>query len=224
MMYELTTRTFVCHDTCMDKYITYLRVSTKKQGVSGLGLEAQRESVKQFAGARTIVQEYVEVESGKNNRRPQLMQALAHARKAKAILLIAKLDRLSRNVAFVANLLDAKIKFVAVDMPEADETMLLMRSVFAQWERKQASERTKAALAAAKARGVKLGGDVAKAAIANHKAALEANREAREVAGRLYEEEGLTLAEIGIELQKSGILTRTGRVVWSPTQVRRLLK
>ena len=101
----------------MTTYIAYYRVSTQRQGQSGLGLDAQRVAVAPFSD--NIIAEYVEVESGKNNHRPQLAEALAHAKREGATLLIAKLDRLARNVAFIANLLEANVPITCADMPEA---------------------------------------------------------------------------------------------------------
>ena len=142
------------------KFVAYLRVSTARQGMSGLGLEAQRAAVQAYlnGGDWKIVAELVEVESGKRNERPQLMAAMRLCRLHGATLLIAKLDRLSRNVAFLSNLMEAGVPFTAADMPEADKTQLQMMMVFAEHEARAISSRTKAALAAARARGTKLGG------------------------------------------------------------------
>lgn len=140
-------------------FVGYIRVSTDRQAASGLGLEAQRAAIEQYATrqGREIIEIYVEAESGKLKDRPQLNTALAHCRRAKATLLIAKLDRLARNVAFVSALMETGTEFVAVDAPFANRLMIHVLSAVAEWEREQISERTKAALAAAKARGVKLG-------------------------------------------------------------------
>lgn len=142
------------------KFVTYLRVSTDKQGHSGLGLEAQRAAVQAHlnGGNWKIVSEVVEIESGKDNERPQLAKALRLCRLHNATLLVAKLDRLSRNVAFLANLMESRVRFCAADMPEADETHLHMMAVFAQHEARMISNRTTAALSAAKRRGKALGG------------------------------------------------------------------
>ena len=141
------------------RFVAYYRVSTDRQGRSGLGLEAQQKAVADFIaqGSGDLVTEYTEVESGKRNNRAELAEALAACRKHKAVLLLARLDRLARNVAFVANLLEAGTDFIALDMPEADRTFLQMAAVFAEWEGRKISERTTAALAAAKARGTRLG-------------------------------------------------------------------
>ena len=143
------------------KFVSYLRVSTVKQGLSGLGLEAQRKAVDDFShGSRwTAIHEVVEVESGKRDDRPKLAEALSLCRLHNATLVIAKLDRLSRDAHFLLGLQKAGVRFVAADMPEANEMVVGIMAVVAQAERKMISVRTKAALAAAKARGTKLGGD-----------------------------------------------------------------
>ena len=137
----------------MTQYIAYYRVSTQRQGQSGLGLDAQRHAIAGY----DIIAEFTEVESGKKADRPELAQALALAKETGATLLIAKLDRLARNVHFITGLLEAGVPIVCADMPEADRTFLQMAAVFAEWEGRRISERTKAALAAAKQRGIKLG-------------------------------------------------------------------
>src|SRR5437763_4351039 len=146
----------------MAAIIGYLRVSTKGQGESGLGLDAQRAAVESYArqiGA-TLTTCYVEVESGKLADRPELAKALAHARRSKATLVVAKLDRLARNVAFLSALMDSKVPFVACDNPHANRLTLHILAAVAEAEAKAISDRTKAALAAYKARGGKLGGQL----------------------------------------------------------------
>src|SRR2546428_4213436 len=141
------------------KFVAYFRVSTDKQGKSGLGLEAQREAVLTYldGGRWSLVQEFVEVESGKRNDRPELTAALAACKKHKAKLVIAKLDRLSRNLAFIATLMDSGVEFVAVDNPHANRLTLHILAAVAEHERHMIADRTKAALQAAKARGIRLG-------------------------------------------------------------------
>src|SRR5690348_16777797 len=143
------------------KFVSYLRVSTARQGKSGLGLEAQREAVRQFVTSRAghiIAPEFVEVESGKRNDRPELVKALKRCRLTGAKLIVAKLDRLSRNAAFLMTLRDSGADFVAADLPEANTMTVGIMAVVAQHERETISHRTKAALAAAKSRGKELGG------------------------------------------------------------------
>jgi DNA invertase Pin-like site-specific DNA recombinase len=141
------------------KFISYLRVSTTRQGQSGLGLEAQRRAVTSFlsSGNSKLLGEYVEVESGSHDDRPKLAEALSACRLHNATLVIAKLDRLSRDAHFLLGLTKAGVRFIAADMPEANEMVVGMMAVVAQAERQMISQRTRAALAAAKARGVKLG-------------------------------------------------------------------
>ena len=141
------------------KFVAYYRVSTDRQGKSGLGLDAQREAVLSFATSRggVVVEEFTEIESGKRNDRPQLAAALAVAKAQGATLAIAKLDRLARNVAFIANLMEGGADFVAVDMPQANRLTLHILAAVAEHEREMISKRTREALKAAKARGVRLG-------------------------------------------------------------------
>lgn len=143
----------------MVNFVAYYRVSTQKQGQSGLGLDAQQHSVRQFVQSRggELLSENIEIESGKLSSRPILLNAIAECRKKKAVLVIAKLDRLARNVAFVSSLMEGGIEFVAVDMPAANRLVIHILAAVAENERELISQRTKAALAAAKARGVKLG-------------------------------------------------------------------
>ena len=145
------------------QFVTYYRVSTQRQGSSGLGLDAQRQTVAQYlaGSSRTTVGEFVEVETGKGanalDRRPQLRLALDLCKKTGATLLIAKLDRLARNVHFVSGLMESKVSFVACDLPEANQLTIHIMAAFAEHEARRISERTRDALAAAKARGVVLG-------------------------------------------------------------------
>ena len=136
------------------RFISYLRVSTDRQGKSGLGIEAQREAVDRYlnGGRWELVKEYVEVESGKDDHRPKLAAALAHAKALKARLIVAKLDRLSRDVAFIATLQNSAVKFVVADNPEANELTIHILAAVAQHERKMIGDRTRAALAVARER------------------------------------------------------------------------
>lgn len=146
-----------------DQYVCYYRVSTQRQGASGLGLDAQRQTVARYLSerAQAAIGEFVEVETGKGanalEKRPELRKALELCKRSGATLLIAKLDRLARNVHFVSGLIETGVDFIAADMPNANKVMIQMHAVMSEWERDQISERTKVALAAAKARGVVLG-------------------------------------------------------------------
>lgn len=214
------------------RFVSYIRVSTQQQGRSGLGLDAQRNAVADYASSTPshILQEFVEVETGKGanalDRRPQLRAALALCRKEGATLLIAKLDRLARNVAFIAGLLESNIEFVAVDMPNANKTMLHIHSVMAEWERDQISARTREALAAAKARGVRLGS----AGPANLRSNTEARQAlANDFAVRLRPlitallNSGFSQRAAVQKLNETGVKApRGGR--WSLVQLQRALK
>ncbi len=220
------------------KYVSYLRVSTAKQGVSGLGLEAQRAAVTTHlnGGSWVIVAEMVEVESGKRSDRPELKKAMRLCRLHGATLLVAKLDRLSRNVAFLATLMEEGVPFTAADMPEADQTHLHMMAVFAQHEARAISTRTKAALQAAKARGKKLGGRRVSAERFREIAVL-GRAEARRVRAEMIRKRSedlmpviedirsagaSTLTAIAEGLNKRGIAAPRGGL-WAPVQVRRAL-
>jgi DNA invertase Pin-like site-specific DNA recombinase len=153
------------------RYIAYYRVSTRRQGVSGLGLEAQREAVRRFVTDGELVAEFEEVESGKRDDRPALDAALRECRLRNATLVIAKLDRLSRSVSFLARLMESGIEFTAVDMPQANRFVIHIMAAVAEQERLMISQRTKAALKAARDRGVQLGGRRGSHRIEDHGAA-----------------------------------------------------
>ncbi|HEX8375489.1 MAG TPA: recombinase family protein [Geminicoccaceae bacterium] len=210
----------------MPSYIAYLRVSTQRQGASGLGLEAQQAAVERHvAGRGDLLRTFTEVESGRRDDRPELLAALAACRRAKAVLVIAKLDRLARSVALISRLMESGVEFVACDMPEANRFVLHVLAAVAEHERAMISERTRAALAAARARGVRLGarpGTATTAATAGRRrlaaAWLETVRpELEREAG-----EGASLRRIAAALNRRGIGTRTGKE-WGPGQVRRAL-
>jgi DNA invertase Pin-like site-specific DNA recombinase len=211
-------------------FVAYLRVSTVRQGESGLGLEAQRAAVEAFARplGGGIVASFVEVETGKRSDRPELAKALDAARKAKATLLIAKLDRLARNVAFIANLMDAGVEFLACDQPFASRLTLHILAAVAEDEARRISERTKAALQAAKARGRKLGSPIALKTVAKARAArsayaAKANATTLAVIREVQSSGVETLAGIARTLEARGVRTPGGRRHWQPVQVSRLL-
>lgn len=221
----------------MKRYVAYYRVSTDRQGRSGLGLEAQQAAVRKFVnGHGKLVDEYTEVETGKRGNRPQLANALAHARRQKATLVIAKLDRLARNVAFTATLMESGADFVACDIPEANRLTIHILAAVAEDEAHRISERTKAALAAYKARGGLLGSarpecrEVSLAAgrkgsrIGAAKAAEKARAAYSDIfpTMRLLRDNGHSFREIASHLNDSGHVTRQGRA-WNPTQVKRVL-
>lgn len=141
----------------MKNYVAYYRVSTQKQGNSGLGLQAQKETVKNFIGSNNLVDEFTEIESGKNDKRTELLKAISFANSNNATLIIAKLDRLSRNAGFIFQLRDSKVDFVCCDIPDANTMTIGIFALLAQQERELISERTKKALQAKKANGYKLG-------------------------------------------------------------------
>jgi DNA invertase Pin-like site-specific DNA recombinase len=205
-------------------FIAYYRVSTDRQGRSGLGLEAQRAAVVRYlASVGGILRaEHTEVETGRRNDRPELQKALAACRKHKARLVIAKLDRLSRNVAFIATMMDSGVEFVACDNPHATRLTLHILAAVAEHEREMISARTKAALQAAKARGVRLGRNAERLAPANHAAAVERANQIKDVLVELAGS-GMSARQIAAELTARGIPTaRGGR--WHPQNVIRAMQ
>jgi len=209
----------------MANYITYLRVSTQRQGDSGLGIEAQRLAVQQYVErvGGILIRENVEIESGSLKSRPVLVQSIAQCRQSKAILLIAKLDRLARNVAFVSSLMESGVDFVAVDAPYANKLMLHILAAFAEHERELISERTRAALAAAKARGVRLGVNGMRLAKQNQQAAKCAAERLRLPVEEVASEGAQTLRQFADKMNDRGLRTRSG-VMWSAATVHRLLQ
>ena len=214
----------------MPAYFAYYRVSTKQQGASGLGLEAQQAAVVSFLKGDQLQGEYVEVESGKKNQRPQLLAAIAAARAAGATLLIAKLDRLSRNAGFIFALRDSGVNFVCCDMPDANTLTVGIFALVAQHERETISKRTKDALAAKKARGAVLGrpenltvAAIAKSLQVRKINAVEnsQNRQAMRLAESLHKQ-GPSLQQIATELNEAGFRTRRGQAFWMMS-VQRLL-
>jgi DNA invertase Pin-like site-specific DNA recombinase len=219
--------------TANSKFVSYLRVSTERQGASGLGLEAQRKAVLDFlnGGCWALVAEFVETESGAKDDRPKLADALALCRAHGAKLVIAKLDRLSRDAHFLIGLQRAGVQFVAADMPEANEMIVGIMAVVAQAERKLISKRTKDALAAAKARGQKLGGfrgyvPTAEDGANGRKArSLKATGHAESLAPiitRLDPNSSLSLRALAAKLTAEGLPTPAGAAVWTAATVARL--
>jgi DNA invertase Pin-like site-specific DNA recombinase len=216
------------------KFISYLRVSTAKQGLSGLGLEAQRKAVTDFlnGGNWTLLTEFVEVESGKKNDRPELNKALAHCKLTGAALVIAKLDRLSRNAHFLLGLQEAGVHFIATDMPTANELTVGIMALVAQEERKAISARTKAALAAAKERGVKLGCPNGAAHLRQYgnelgveavkRNAEERARKLADVVKEIQTKGTASLKGIADELNRQGITTARGGL-WHASSVKNLI-
>ena len=202
------------------KFFSYLRVSTDKQGEHGYGMAAQREAVMHYlnGGNWELLGEFVEVESGKRNDRPQLAAAIEACKKHKAKLLIAKLDRLARNVHLISGLMESKVEFVCADMPHANRLTIHVLAAVAEHEREMISERTRAGLAAAKERGVKLGNQ----ALAEANKAAAAARDAalapvlRELSGRPYREIAKILTERAITAPRGG--------AWNNVTVMRAMK
>lgn len=218
------------------KFIAYYRVSTKRQGQSGLGLEAQRDAVHEFISGpdASLIEEYTEVESGKRNDRPELERALASCRIHGGTLIIAKLDRLSRNAAFLLTLRDSGADFVCADMPDANNLTVGIMAVIAQDERERISQRTKEALRIAKARGIKLGGDRGNIHLHAARGALESARRRKQAA----QDRAADLAPVIHSIRSCGIETLSGIArelnnrnipaarggLWRAVQVRRVMK
>lgn len=215
----------------MTTFITYSRVSTDRQGKSGLGLEAQAAAldahVRSVGGH--VVESFVEVESGKNDDRPELAKALDLCRRKKATLLIAKLDRLSRDAHFLLGLQKSGVPFIACDMPYADSFTVGIMAMVAQKERELISARTRDALKAAKARGVRLGcPDATRTAVIARDAKIErAKNRAANLApiirDILAKGDGMSLRAVAMVLEARGIKTPRGGLRWQPVQVQRVL-
>ena len=220
------------------KIIAYYRVSTRKQGESGLGLEGQKVAIEAFAKQKNakILAAYTEVESGKIADRQELNKALDHARRSKAIIVVAKLDRLARNVAFLSKLMESGVDFVACDNPVANRLTIHILAAVAEDEARRISERTKAALAAYKARGGKLGASLPQcqtltlearkkgathAGVVSHHQAKEAYRDIEPLLRELSQR-GLSLRAMAREMNEMGHTTRRGKL-WNHVQVRRIL-
>lgn len=219
----------------MIQFVAYYRVSTDKQGRSGLGLEAQRAAVAAhiIGACGTVAAEFVEVESGRKKDRPQLAAALAAARTHRAVLVIAKLDRLARNVHFVSGLMESGVEFVAADMPTVNRLTVHILAAVAEEEARMISARTKAALAAAKARGVRLGnpnllaGSPAQARAANAVKTERSQVRAADVLPFIEQARragATTLQQLADALAARGVPTPSGRNGrWHPVQVARIM-
>ena len=211
------------------KYVAYVRVSTDKQASSGLGREAQQAAINAFLKPDDqLLGTYMEVESGKEIDRPELAKALRHTKLTGAKLLVAKLDRLSRAVSFIAQLMDSKVDFVACDQPSATPLTIHIYAAMAEHERNMISERTKAALRAAKDRGVKLGGfrgvkvNPALGTAAKRERAKSFNAQVREAIAELQAEGAESLSELARRLNEQGVPTSRGGT-WAATQVARVI-
>lgn len=217
------------------KFIAYYRVSTQKQGSSGLGLDAQKKSVNEYLSTSGVISEYTEVESGKRSDRPELAKALEHCKMTGATLVIAKLDRLARNVHFISGLMESGVEFIAVDMPQANKLTVHLMAAMAEYEAEAISQRTKAALKAAKERGARLGSP--ENLKEHHRAngrlrGAEANKvNADEYAKRTYPivnayiSQGYSIRETARQLNEIGILTASGKTgAWTATSVSNVMK
>lgn len=219
-------------------FVAYYRVSTAKQGKSGLGLEAQRQSVEGYlnGGKWQLIDEYIEVETGTRNDRPQLQEAMSLCKATGAKLVVAKIDRLSRNAEFLLSLKDSGVDFVAADMPDANRLTVGIMAVIAEQEREWISKRTKDALAAAKARGVRLGayrGDVFVGRVGTSDDAKRASEARTALFQQRYAEKAYLLKRfdpdgtaslrlIAERMNSAGVRTISGNGCWSANSVRRL--
>ncbi|MEI8380915.1 MAG: recombinase family protein [Planctomycetota bacterium] len=230
-------------ESAVQKIVTYFRVSTAKQGQSGLGLDGQQAAADAFVARRgcQVIGSYTEVESGKRADRPQLAKALAHAKRSKATLVVAKLDRLARNVHFMSSLMESAVDFIAIDLEHANRLTIHILSAVAEGETKAISDRTKVALQAAKAKGMKLGSarpghwdgreDARLAgAIKASAAAAKVHRQAADEAYsdliptiKELRDTGKSLRQIADVLNGEGHTTRTGKQ-WNAVQVSRVLE
>lgn len=215
----------------MEKAIAYYRVSTRGQGQSGLGLEAQRAAVLAYikSAGLELLSEHIEIETGTGKRaRPKLAEALGEAKKQGAVLVIAKLDRLSRNVRFICELLESKVAFVALDCPQANSLTVHLLAALAEYEARLISTRTREALKMVKARGKRLGNpqNLTAEGRARGREVLRkrAQESARKVAGYVttLRQQGYSLADIAERLNNDGFTTPTGKS-WHPAQVGRVI-
>jgi DNA invertase Pin-like site-specific DNA recombinase len=206
--------------------VAYYRVSTDRQGKSMLGLEAQQMAVCQYANGHDLqlLKEYTEVESGKKDNRPMLRQAIAYCRKHKSLLIIARLDRLARNVAFISSLMESNIEFIAVDNPGASKIVLHLLAAFAEHERDQISSRTKEALQAAKKRGTILGKHGKVLSQKNREAADEFAQKMRPAIEDLQRKGITSIRALAEELNLNKVPTFRKKGKWHATSVHNLLR
>lgn len=211
----------------MKKAITYYRVSTERQGVSGLGLDAQRQAVREFVNANGffLTGEYIEVESGRKQNRPVLLQALSECKREQATLLIARLDRLGRNVALISKLMEAGVDFKAVDNPYAGKLVVHIMAAFAEHERDLISQRTREALKVAKGKGVELGKHGRyELSVKNKRAADEFAISLKPMLEKLKQSGITTVRAITEELNKQRIPTYSSNARWHVSTVYKLMK
>lgn len=209
----------------MTAFVAYYRVSTERQGESGLGLEAQRAAVARFTRGASLLSEFQEIESGKRHtNRPQLAAALSECRRQKATLVIARLDRLARNVHFISGLMESGVDFVAVDMPQANRLTIHILAAVAEHEREAISQRTKAALGAAKTRGTKLGNPCWESSIKEARAARNPIPLSPALLTIMQNRrtEGWSLRRIATEMNALGLKTPRG-AGWHASTVRACL-
>lgn len=215
-------------------YVAYLRQSTKKQEISGLGIEAQREIIQKYLGQEKPIAEFVETESGKRTDRPKLAEALALCRKTKSTLIVAKLDRLSRNVAFTSKLLESDVEIKFCDFPEANRLVLHIIASIAEYEAGLISQRTKQSLKAKKARGIQLGKPenlvnnlgkaISKSNSTNRQKALDNDNNRRAIAMlKVLSTQDLSLSEMARRLNEERFVTSQGKP-FTAWQVSILLK
>ena len=217
----------------MKKFVSYLRVSTNKQGINGLGVEGQRQTIENYlnGGSWKILKEFVEVESGKNNDRKELKKALNYCKNTGSILVIAKLDRLSRSVSFISTLMDCDVEFICCDFPSANRLTIHILAAVAEHERVMISSRTKNALKVLKDKGVKLGnpnltneirqkGRVIAKQVLNKKS-LDF---AQSMYGVIYplKKQKMTLQQISDHLNDEGYMT-SRKGTWKPNTVKRVI-
>lgn len=206
------------------RYVAYLRVSTQRQGLSGLGIEAQRQAIANFVrlSGSDLVAEYVEAESGADDGREQLAEALDLCRRTRSTLLVAKLDRLARSVRFVSATLDSGVPIVAADNPHASRLVLHMLAAVAEFEREQISHRTKAALQAARSRGIKLGLNGRRLAEQHKQSATDFAESLRPMVVAARAAGATTPSRLAQELNAQGVRSRAGGK-WHASNVSRVL-